>query len=255
MNEEVIRLNFPPIVEAVVDVECDMPSQFNLLALEQVARTKFASDYPEVKKRFIEQHRFQPREEEPAEHTTSREIQALQFIRSDKIQLVQIRTTGYSFNRLAPYGSLDDYFPEIEKTWKDFVEIATPLQVRTVRLRYINRFVLPLEDGKLSFGEFLTVGPQLPDQTNLNFTGFVNQYSAVETSMKARANVVLTAQPSVEEKLPLIFDITVEEDAIVPVENWTEIKVKIDALRILKNRIFHYTLTPRCKKLFQDPQT
>src|ERR1700734_902652 len=176
MNE-VIRLAFPPIIEAVIDVECDMPAQFNLLALEQAARTKFAGDYPEVKKRHIEQHRFQPRGEEPAEHTTSRGIQALQFIRSDKTQLIQVRATGYSFNRLAPYGSLDDYLPEIERTWKDFVEISAPLQVRVVRLRYINRFLLPLKEGKLSFEEFLTVGPQLPDQTNLNFSGFMNQYS------------------------------------------------------------------------------
>lgn len=255
MSEEVIRLDLPPIAEAVVDIECDMQPQFNLLSVEPAARAKFLTDYPEFKKRFVEQHRFQPRGDEPAEHTTFREIQALQFIRSDKTQLLQVRTTGYSFNRLTPYTSLDNYFPEIEKTWREFVEVASPIQVRAVRLRYINRFFLPLVDGKINFDEFLTVGPQLPDQTNLSFTGFVNQYSAVETETGAHAGVVLTAQPAADNQLPLIFDITVEEPAVGPVDNWPGIKQKIDALRLLKNRIFHYTLTPQCKKLFQRPPT
>ena len=42
---------------------------------------------------------------------------------------------------------LDEYLPEIERTWRFFVELASPVQVRRIRLRYINRILLPLASG------------------------------------------------------------------------------------------------------------
>lgn len=68
----------------------------------------------------------------------------LQFLKNDEKQLVQIRPQGYSFNRLAPYGGFDEYLPEIERAWRLFVDIVMPLQVKLIRLRYINRFLLPM---------------------------------------------------------------------------------------------------------------
>lgn len=252
MSEEVMRFPFPPIVEAVVDIECDLPPNFNLMAIEASANAAFQADYPQSKKRYVEQHLFQPRGEEPAKHTTMREIQALQFQKQDNTQLVQVRSTGYSFNRLAPYSTLDDYLPEIEKTWMQFVRIASPLQIRAIKLRYINRILIPLMDGKLDLDGYLTVGPQLPDESNLTFIGFFNQYAAVESNTKAKANVVLTIQPTAGDKLPLIFDIGVEQEGAGAVEDWPWVRDKILSLRGLKNRIFKNTLTNQCRNLFQS---
>ena len=75
-----------------------------------------------------------------------RGIQALQFLHADEKQLVQVRAQGFSFNRLAPYTSLDDYLPEIERTWHLFVGLASPVQIRVVQLRYINR--IPCRRGR-----------------------------------------------------------------------------------------------------------
>ena len=252
MSEEVMRFPFPPIIEAVVDIDCDLPPNFNLTEIEASANATFQAEYPQSKKRFVEQHLFVPRGEEPATHTTTRGIQALQFQRQDNAQLVQLRSTGYSFNRLKPYSTLDDYLPEIEKTWMQYVKIASPIQIRAVKLRYINRILIPLIDGKLDLDEFLTVGPQLPDESNLTFVGFLNQYAAVEASTKAKANVVLTIQPSEGEKLPLIFDIGVEQEGVGAVEDWPWVRDKILSLRGLKNRIFKNTLTNQCRNLFQN---
>jgi uncharacterized protein (TIGR04255 family) len=252
MSEEVMWFPFPPIVEAVVDIECDLPPNFNLIAIEASANTAFQAEYPQSKKRFVEQHVFEPHGEEPATHTTMRGIQALQFQKQDNTQLVQVRTTGYSFNRLAPYSTLDDYLPAIEKTWTQFVKIASPVQIRAVKLRYINRILIPLMDGKLDLDGFLTVGPQLPDESNLTFVGFLNQYAAVESSTKAKANVVLTIQPTEGDKLPLIFDIGVEQEGVGAVEDWPWVRDKILSLRGLKNRIFKNTLTDQCRNLFQS---
>ena len=252
MSEEVMRFPFPPIVEAVVDIDCDMPPNFDLVAVEGAARDAFQEQYPNVQPRFIEEHRFERQGNEPSKHTTMRGIQALQFRTQDNTQLVQVRSHGYSFNRLAPYSSLDDYIGEIERTWARFVKIALPVQIRAVKLRYINRILIPLTDGKLDLDGYLTVGPQLPDESNLTFIGFFNQYAAVESNTKAKANVSLTIQPPAGDRLPLIFDIGVEQEGVGAVEDWPWVRDKILSLRGLKNCIFKNTLTDQCRNLFQS---
>jgi len=109
--------------------------------------------------------------------------------------LTKVRMQGFSFNRLAPYTSLDDYLPEIERTWGLFASIASPVQIRVVRLRYINRILLPLTNGRVELEDYLKVGPRLPDEDRLRFAGFLNQYAAVEIDTGHQVNIVLTSQP------------------------------------------------------------
>jgi len=53
-------------------------------------------------------------------------VDAFQFLSEDKKQLVQLRRGGFSFNRLIPYISLDDYLGEVSRTWALFVDVVRP---------------------------------------------------------------------------------------------------------------------------------
>jgi hypothetical protein len=64
--------------------------------------------------------------------------------------------------------------------------------------------------------------------------------------------LVLTAQPPVNEKLPVILDITVASAATAEPADWSNILRITGSLRTLKNRIFANTLTPKCIELFQS---
>ena len=180
-------------------------------------------------------------------------MQALRFHQADGKQLVQIRALGYSFNRLAPYGTLDDYLPEIERTWRLYVNLAKPNQVRQVRLRYINRISLPVSSGRVELDDYLKLGPRLPDEDNLTFVSFFNQYSAVELATGLQVNETLTMQPSEGGKLPIIFDNAVISEAPASPESWPVLLQRIRAMRALKNRVFKNTLTDKCLELFQTP--
>lgn len=251
MSEPELKLANAPIVEAVIDVDCDMPPAFNLAALEQPARTAFQAQYPKFRALLMEQHSFETNADQPAKHSAKRAIQALQFLHDDEKQLVQVRAQGFSFNRLAPYTSLDDYLPEIERTWRLFVSLATPVQVRAVRLRYINRILLPTVAGRVELDHYLKIGPRLPDEQKLTFVGFLNQHAAVEADTGHQANIVLTAQALGGDKLPIIFDNCVAATGPADPCDWPWILGKIRSLRGLKNRIFRNTLTDTCLTLFQ----
>jgi uncharacterized protein (TIGR04255 family) len=253
MNDTEFKFLKAPIIEAVLDIDCDMPPGFDVAALEKPAFVHLKPEYPKARTQFIQTQKFEIASDQAPRVSVQRAIQGMHFLHQDEKQLVQFRTQGFSFNRLAPYTSLDDYLPEIQRTWKLFVEIAIPAQIRAVRLRYINRILLPMPDDKLQLEDYLKVGPRLPDEQKLTFTGFLNQHTAVESETGHQVNIVLTTQMPEKNLLPLIFDITVESLSTAEVENWAWLLAKIQALRGLKNRVFRNTLTERCLNLFQQP--
>ncbi|MBI2423057.1 MAG: TIGR04255 family protein [Candidatus Hydrogenedentes bacterium] len=251
MSEPHLKLASPPIIEAVLDIDCDLPPDREFTALETEARERYHASYPGFETRFMFEHEFETQAGIPSKTSTRHGIQGYLFRSDDGRQLVQVRNEGFTFNRLSPYSSLDDYMPEIARTWRIFVEITSPVSIRVIRLRFINRILLPLELGKVELNDYLTVGPRLPSSSDFTFTGFLNQSLAIEKSTGSEVKTTLTSQPIENGKLPVIFDIIVAGGGQMDCGDWSAIASKIRLLRSLKNRIFRDTLTGKCLLLFQ----
>ena len=240
-----------PIVEAVVDIDCDIPQGFNL-AEPQPFLNVWGDLYPQVQPVHGQQIRIESRNEAQVSHELSVGILAQQFRTLEGNPVLQARTAGFSFNRLKPYTTLDDYLDEVQRSWEQYRKVVKPLVIRHVRLKYINRLLLPLTDGRVNFGDFFKVCPTLPEGANLEFQGFFHQHTAVERSSGHTAEIVLMAQPPEEGHLPVIFDITVAASETAEPEDWPWILKKIQRLRVLKQSIFENTLTAKCLKLYQQ---
>jgi len=254
MNESEFKLANAPIVEAVLGVECDLPPGQQLAAFEGPARDLFRDRYPKFRTQLVQEHQIATKPGEPPNVSVRHGVQAYQFLQEDEKQLVQVRAEGFSFNRLSPYTTLDDYLPEIERTWHLYVGLASPVQIRLIRLRYINRILLPMTAGRVQLDDYLRVGPHLPDEEKLTFVSFLNQHVAVEVGTGHQVSILLTAQAPEGDKRPVIFDNCVAAVEPGAPENWPWILGKIQALRALKNRIFRNALTDRCLNLFRQPQ-
>jgi uncharacterized protein (TIGR04255 family) len=250
-NAPAPKLRNPPIVEAVLDVDCDLPPGFDLVALEAPARALFRDQYPRFRKQFTQEYML-PVGADASSVSTQPAVQAYQFFHDDEKQLVQVRAQGFSFNRLAPYTGLDEYLPEIERSWRLFASLASPVQIRAIRLRYINRILIPLTARTIDLDEFLKIGPRLPDEEKLMLRGFLSQQSAIEKDTGHQVNVVLTAQAPEDDKLPIILDISVTSVATADPADWSNMLRSIESLRGLKNRIFTNTFTLKCMDLFQS---
>ena len=59
MSESVQKLNHAPIVEAVLDIDCDLKPGLQIAELENAARTAFQPEYPKVRTQFIEHHKIE----------------------------------------------------------------------------------------------------------------------------------------------------------------------------------------------------
>jgi len=238
-------------VEAVLDVDYDVPPEFQLSDFEPKARQAFGERYPKFRTQFLQEHRIQAQPDQPATFSFNSTVGALQFLQNDERQLVQLRPTGFSFNRLAPYTSLDDYLPEIERSWRDCLTIVSPIQIRLVRLRFINRLLLPAVGGKVKLDEYFTAGPRLPPGISLTLAGFLNQHAAIEEGTGHHVTLVMTNQPMEESVLPIILDNSVAAAEPADPSDWAWLLSRIQSLRSLKNRVFYHTLTERCLNLYR----
>ncbi len=250
-NLPTLKFSHPPIVEAIVDIDCDMPPAMDLAALEGRGKELFSERYPKFRAQLTQEHQSKQEIGAVPEMPVRQSVNALQFLHDDEKQLAQVRVLGFSFNRLAPYSGLDDYLPEIERAFGLFVSLAAPVQIRAIRLHYINRILLPLSNKRVELEEYIKLGPRLPDEERLTFSGFLNQHAVVEAVTGNQANIVLTTQPPAADQLPLIFDIEATSAGNADPGDWPWIETRIQSLRRLKNHIFVNTLTDKCLKLFQ----
>jgi uncharacterized protein (TIGR04255 family) len=251
MPEEPFHIPNPPIVEAVLDIDCDFPPNFDLRAAQPAIREAMRQEYPKHREQML--HQTQIRQEKDAPLQVQMEQQALnavQLLKEDEKQLVQFRANGYSFNRLAPYEGLDVYFGEIERTWQIFKDITHPVLIRKVGLRTINRILLPIINEGVSIEDYFETSPRLPDKCGLAFAGFFQQHKAVDPRTQNQVDIILMAQPAEREKLPIILDINAFKEWPIPPEAWEGILEHIRSLRDLKNNVFRNTLTEKCMNLF-----
>lgn len=252
MNELQLSLTSAPIVEAVLDIDCDMPNSVDFDALAGTAAAALADHYPTQRRRMLSEHQFSTSPDQALAVTSRHDLQALQYLSTDEKQLVQFRPSGYSFNRLAPYTTLDDYLPEIERTWRIFVDIGKPVVCRTVRLRYINRLQLPMVEGRVDIDDYLKLAPKLADEQRLIFAGFFNQHSVLEPATGNQVNIVFATQPPAGDQLPVIFDIEAFNEVASDPGDWPTISGKIQSLRSVKNLVFAHSLTEKCLNLFRS---
>lgn len=246
------KLAKPPIVEVVLDLDCDLRPGLDLGGLEQRGRDVFCDLYPEVRLVYWDEHRIEGSLEGPPRVSTARRgLKALQFFQQDGRQIVQVRQQGYSFNRLPPYEGLDRHLPEIQRTWELYRGFVLPLQVQFVRLRTINRILLPVTDGRVSLGDYLKLAPDLSVVHPMNVGVLATHATGVEPGTGNEMNLTLTTQPMEGAHLPVILDIGVAASVRLETPDWEGIVRRVQSLRLLKNRLFANSVTDRCLSLFQ----
>ena len=241
----------PPIIEAILDVDCDMPIGFDLAKFEDAARRELGEAYATVDKRVLLEHQIELTGTTSTTFDGKQGLQALLFKHADEKQIVQFRTDGYSFNRLAPYATLDDYLPEIERTWRSYVTATGPVQVRRVALRNINRVRLPIRDGELALDDYLKLGPGLPDDGRVSFLNLTHHYLVSETDTGNTAQIVVATEDHSTDELPVIIDVATAAYPKLDPSDWKGIVTVIESLRCLKNYLFTNTLRKKCRKRYR----
>jgi len=245
-----------PIIEAVIEFHCELPPGQDRTGWETAFKRRFGAEYPQCQAQHLQEVQFQmgPGGDDPSAKAIRQGVHGFRHLSADGRQLVQCRVDGFFFNRLAPYKSFDVYLPEALRCWDLYREVADPVIVRQVCLRYINRLLLPLADGELRLGAYVKNPPVLAIPLGgepFTFVEFVHQYQMAALESKTLVSVVLASQPLENDKLPLVFEIAAMRSGDFNPADHDAFEVALQSLRKLKNNVFENTLTPACLTLFQ----
>lgn len=245
-----------PIIEAVIDFDCELAPGTSLPDYRDTIRDATSDCYPESKEIRVQKHTLTPKQE-GVEHQVDNNINAIQCISSDEKQLIQFRSKGFSFNRLSPYTSLDDYLPEIARTWDLYRQIIKPAVLQRISMRYINRIPIPIPspnspEDPVRLKDYFTVTPPQVPKNGLNLIGLFQSLRFHDPRNETHAQLTLATENPTPETVPVVVDIEAflkigEEPQ--PLDHCRE---NFDILRDLKNYIYETTLTPTCQSLFQQ---
>lgn len=171
---------------------------------------------------------------------------------SNPPHVVNCRTGGYTFSRLAPYSSWDELRGAAKREWDEFSERLGDAIVRRIAVRYINELKLPMP--LRDFSEYLTCPPDIPDVLPQAVTSFLQRVVIpdVESDCVSIVNQVLEGPPPAPgAPLPVILDIDVFRVVEIPVRESERIWNGLDQLRVQKNKMFFAHITDRLVEQFR----
>lgn len=249
-----LHLDIPPIIEAVIDIDCDLPAGLELDALRRQAYPDLRELYPKIRESITyEQTVEHGGMGEPIVANTDTSLTAIQFATDDERTIIQFRRNGFSFNKLRPYTSFDDYFGAMEHAWEIFVRLAQPALIRKIGIRTINRIEVPVDaQGGVDFTQYLdSFAPRIPSgAVRMATVSFYESHLGIDTDSGRLVNIVKTMEAPTDAYIPLILDIDVHNPLERDSLNWVDISNELMALRELKNWVFQQLLTPTCLNLF-----
>ena len=175
----------------------------------------------------------------------------LRFQSGDKKHIVQFNRDGFVFSRLEPYESWQRLYDEGMRLWHVYVDLAQPVEVHRIGLRYINRIRLPPDE--LRFEDYLQPAPEPPKGLDLPFNGFLHQDTLAVPDHPYAINVIRTIQPPGApgvQGLSLILDIDAFTTQGFELDE-VALKQRLLEMRWLKNKVFFGSVTETALKLFQ----
>lgn len=235
-----------PITEALLDIQVETPEGLTPLALVR-CQDPVRDEYPTqrgLKAAFAHLEFGQ----ELSASTRSQDL-GYAFVSDDGKQLFQVRTSGFTANRLAPYSSWKDFSNEARRLWKIYLETAKPRRVTRIALRYINRIDIPQPVAELKdyFNTLPDVAPKLPQ----SIAGFFMQIMLPLPDAKAMVNIVETlVEPPVPGVISVLLDLDLFRTAELPNTEeglWDVFEI----LRVHKNEVFRACITEKTEEMIR----
>jgi uncharacterized protein (TIGR04255 family) len=175
-------------------------------------------------------------------------LQGYHFKTLDRKTIAQFRVDGFTFNRLHPYTSWDELFPQAMELWRLYCCISVPDAITRLAVRYINRIVLPL--GGVTFETYLRTAPVIPPELPQYVSSFLTRVTIHDPTANIAAHVAQALETSAPgHQLSVILDIDAYKQREFSRDDPT-IEQTFDQLRRFKNVIFFKSLTDDALRLF-----
>lgn len=240
-----LRSSFPtlqraPITEATIDIQVQLPPEIDLAQL-RTFHLGLEQQFPQVEERLRMSAVVQVNKVSGPEMISDGPTPDGLLMRSERDALVvQARLDGFSLNKLPPYAKWDALRERAQDLWQRYVEIARPIRVTRLAVRYINRIELtPGVDFKHSILTVPEIAPGIPQGLPEYFMRLVIPHDSGATAIVTEASLPQT----LEQPPSMLFDIDVFRFTDIPVGDTAAIWSTMEELRAYKNVIFFNSVT------------
>lgn len=240
----------PPIIEALLDIQVELPPNIDLARIEGFKKY-VASTHPIVMKKNQWQTSFQLGNGDlPEIRDKTVGTIGYQYLTADRKNIIQARLDGFTVNLLKPYSNWNSLQCEANERWKEYCEIATPLNVTRLALRYINKIEIPMPFT--DFKEYLLTVPDIPSGIPQALSSFFMRLAIPnpKTQDVAFVTVSMEGELTPAKCLPIIFDIDVFRQVNLS-PDVADIWEVFNTLREYKNDIFLASITQKARELFR----
>jgi len=156
--------------------------------------------------------------------------------------VAQFRIDGFTFSKLEPYTTWEEVFGEAHRLVKIYMEIARPLEMSRLAVRYINRLRVP---GPADLRDYLEAPPILPPPMPSAIREFLTRVLVLDSKRNASAVLIQALEASLDpETIQLLLDIDAFREVALPPED-SSLPEIFEQLRGLKNDIFFASVTEK----------
>ena len=243
------HLKSAPISEALIDIQFEPHVSLDILNLfAEAVKSKFD------RQTNIWQQSFGVEFVQEGDSKTSSEqaVIGARFDSDERKHVVQAKVNGFTFSKLAPYANWEEINSAAKEVWDEFLQIAKPVNVTRVAVRYINALSIPLPIG--DFSEYFTASPQVPAALPQGISAFLQRVVMIDPKTKSVAAVTQALEEpqagTISSAVTIFLDIDCfQTRQIAP--NDDELWAALGVLRDFKNAIFFEHITEKTAELFE----
>lgn len=234
-----------PIKEAIIDIQIDQATaSFKLHDLEHLG-TK-AEGYSS--RGALHFGRLTGRLQAGQFTATTQQDQiGYQFVGGDGKHIAGFRLNGFTFSRLSPYQTWEQFRDEARSLWALYREVAGPISIARVGLRYVNQLELPA--NMRDFRDYIRSYPEISGDLPQQLATFLMQVQIPQIDIGAMLVLNETMVPPPSDNLvSLILDIDVFKTGLnlsTDEEAWS----MLETLRHRKNLVFEACITNNTREL------
>lgn len=235
-----------PIMEAILDIQVESRKGLTLSSLA-ACQDSVLVEYPTKRELKSTTAHFETGTK-LATLATSEHI-GYAYLSPDGKQLFQVRMNGFTANRLAPYARWESFSQEARRLWNIYRELAKPVRITRLALRYINRIDIPTTPVELK--DYFNTSPEVAQGLPQSMAGFFMQVLLPLEDEKAFVNIVETiVDPPHPGTVSVVLDLDLfrTEDLA---QSDDELWYLLDKLRKKKNAIFDMCITEKTKELIR----
>ncbi len=237
-----------PITEAIIDLRVALPEGFSVDKLKNI-HSYISDNFPTIEPFYkgVGALSYQPGASFKVD--TSEQQIGFWFRSEDNLETFQATLEGFSFNRLAPYESWEEFSSDAKNLWEIYKEICRPIHVTRAAVRYINQINIPANE-LIELKDYLStvpeVSPRLPQKALQTF--FMQlQIPQQDLDCMLIINEAI-APPTSPEIVTVILDLDLFRQQVWD-SNDEDVWRFLEKLRHRKNEVFEASITDRTKEL------